>query len=400
MGRVVADSAVLKGAAVRDPQFPLAKFRPPALPATLVARPGLHDRLTAGARRQLTVVVGSAGAGKSVLLADWAASRPSSGRLAEAADAAGSADTAARRLGFDRHFLALGHLRALAGLALEGRHLDTAEDLTAQVLCLSERQGPLFEFLGLLDRAQIWAARGQIRGALATVESARLVLAGASSALLARADEQEALLRLSLGDPRSPARLAGRLPVVRRELLLARIALAAGDHHAAQQHLEAVAPDDLTPRLALVRHILLSAAAIERDDPTAASLLGAVLDAARQQGFLNTVIATAPQVTDYVVQHASQLRPDPFIEKLVAAAFEVRASQPAIARCGRVPAEPLSAAEERILELLPISTYLQIADTLYLSRNTVKTHLRSIYHKLGVTSRSEALERAVDLRLL
>jgi LuxR family maltose regulon positive regulatory protein len=54
----------------------------------------------------------------------------------------------------------------------------------------------------------------------------------------------------------------------------------------------------------------------------------------------------------------------------------------------------------RILKLLPTSTYLQMAATLYVSRNTVKTHLRSVYQKLGVASRSEAIERAVDLGLL
>jgi ATP/maltotriose-dependent transcriptional regulator MalT len=46
------------------------------------------------------------------------------------------------------------------------------------------------------------------------------------------------------------------------------------------------------------------------------------------------------------------------------------------------------------------STYPQIATTLFISRNTVKTHIRSIYQKLGVTSRLEAIERALELRLL
>ena len=49
---------------------------------------------------------------------------------------------------------------------------------------------------------------------------------------------------------------------------------------------------------------------------------------------------------------------------------------------------------------MPTTGYEQIAATLYISRNTVKTHLRSIYQKLGVASRSEAIERAVELRLL
>jgi LuxR family transcriptional regulator, maltose regulon positive regulatory protein len=322
------------------------------------------------------------------------------GQLAEAADAATAADVSAQRLGFSQHFFAVDHLRALAGLALERRDLDTAEHLTEQVLSITEQRRPLFEFLALLDRAQIWAARGQVREALTTIEAARKVVTGASAALLARADEQEALLRLSLGDLRSPAGLTSRLPAARRSLLLARAALAAGDHYAAREHLQCASASELTPRQALVHQLLLAAAAIERDDPAVAGMLGSALHMARIYGFLNTVVTTAPQVAGYVVEHAAQLRADPFIERLIAAALEVRATQPARAASSRALAEPLTAAEQRILTLLPTSTYLQIADTLYISRNTVKTHLRSIYQKLGVASRSEALARAVDLRLL
>jgi LuxR family transcriptional regulator, maltose regulon positive regulatory protein len=323
-----------------------------------------------------------------------------SGHLAEAANAARAADTAARRLGFGQHYFAVDHLRVLSGLALEGRDLDTAEHLAERVLAITEQRRPLFEFLALLDRTRIWAARGRVRDALATVEAARHVLPGAARVLLARADEQEALLRLALGDLRSSAELAGRLPAARRGLLLARIALAAGDHHAAQEHLRAAAPGDLNPRRMLVRQILLAAAAIERGDPAVASILGGILHTARNQGFLNTVVTVAPQVTSYLVEHAAQLRPDPFVEKLIAVAVQERAVQVCAGPPGHPLAEPLTAAEQRILMLLPSSSYLQIAETLYISRNTVKTHLRSIYHKLGASSRSQALQRAVDLRLL
>ena len=322
------------------------------------------------------------------------------GRLAEAADAARAAEAEARRLRFSQHFFAIDHLRALAGVALERRDLDTAERLTEQALSISERGRPAFEFLALLERAGIWAARGQVRDALATVEAARLVLAGTRSVLLARADELEALLRLSLGDRCSPRELASGLPAARRGLLLARIALAAGDHHAAREHLQAPSLGDLTPRRALVRQLLLAAAAIERGDPMAAGVLAGAVEAARRGGFLHTVVTTAPQVTSYLVEHSAQAGPDPFMEQLIGAALEARATQPDASRSRRTLIEPLTATELRILKLLPTRTYPQVAATLYISRNTVKTHLRSVYQKLGVTSRSEAIERAVDLRLL
>ena len=134
------------------------------------------------------------------------------GRLAEAAAAARAAEKEAQRLGFGQHFFAADYLRVLAGLALERRDLDTAKQLTEQVLSITKGRRPLLEFLALLDRAMIWSGRGRVRDALASVEAARRVLAGTGSLLLARADELEGLLRLSLGDLRSPAQLASRLP--------------------------------------------------------------------------------------------------------------------------------------------------------------------------------------------
>ena len=63
------------GHAAQGVRFTSAKFRRPALPATLVTRSALHGRLTAGARQRLTIVVGAAGTGKTVLLSSWAAER-------------------------------------------------------------------------------------------------------------------------------------------------------------------------------------------------------------------------------------------------------------------------------------------------------------------------------------
>jgi len=320
------------------------------------------------------------------------------GHLGAAAESAEVTDAKARKLGLDTHFLAVAHLRALAGLALERRDFDAAEQLTDQALAAKVGHPP-FEFLTLLDRAQIQAARGQVRDALATVAAARPLLEGTGSVLLDRAAELEALLRLSVGDVRSPADLASRLPDVPRTLLEARIALASDDHQTAREHLESASLTDLPPRRALVRQILLTAAAIGRGDPLTASILAGTLEAARRGGFCNTVVTTSPPVTSYLVQH-SAARPDPYRERLIAAAVEVRGAQPEAAPRRRAAGEALTGAELRVLKLLPTNTSPQIAAILYVSRSTVKTHLQSVYRKLGVTSRSEALERAVDLRLL
>ena len=61
----------------------------------------------------------------------------------------------------------------------------------------------------------------------------------------------------------------------------------------------------------------------------------------------------------------------------------------------------LTGAELRLLPYLATHlTFPEIATRLFISRNTVKTEAISIYRKLGASSRSQTIERAVEVGLL
>ena len=61
----------------------------------------------------------------------------------------------------------------------------------------------------------------------------------------------------------------------------------------------------------------------------------------------------------------------------------------------------LSKREEEVLQLVAKgASNREIASTLFISENTVKTHLRNIMNKLGVTNRSQAAVYAVKVNLV
>ena len=82
-----------------------------------------------------------------------------------------------------------------------------------------------------------------------------------------------------------------------------------------------------------------------------------------------------------------------------------------VKKCGRLPSKSgsdvqsdsaliLTEQEHRVLVLLATEhTYQQIAEELVVSINTVRTHVRHIYKKLGVNRRDQAVAEAKQLGL-
>jgi LuxR family transcriptional regulator, maltose regulon positive regulatory protein len=77
------------------------------------------------------------------------------------------------------------------------------------------------------------------------------------------------------------------------------------------------------------------------------------------------------------------------------------ASAPGADREPLPPSDELSPSELRVLGYLPTNlTRPEIAQELHVSINTVNTHIRNVYAKLGARDRSAAVQRARQLRLL
>ena len=91
----------------------------------------------------------------------------------------------------------------------------------------------------------------------------------------------------------------------------------------------------------------------------------------------------------------------PALGALVDQVEEVRETVAANAQLGATGAAPLTGAELRLLPYLQTHlTIAEIGERLFVSRNTVSSEVASIYRKLGVSSRNDAVEQATTIGLL
>jgi LuxR family maltose regulon positive regulatory protein len=259
-----------------------------------------------------------------------------------------------------------------------------------------------------------WVAAGsgreQAREALDRLDEAvaaaggrppRLLAAGARAArakLLAATGDEEAALA-DLGP-------AGTGPAPVEALVLARLQLARGDPAAAGRTLApllAGAPGQPAPELPLLieAHLLDALAGQElADNAAAARALRRALDLAAPEGYRRVFVEGGAPVRVLLADH---LHWDNTHHLLVGALLERLRAGPAARRpAAQAPlVVPLSEREQVVLRYLSSRLSAgEIADELYVSLNTVKTHIKSIYRKLDTNRRWDAVKRARQLQLL
>jgi LuxR family maltose regulon positive regulatory protein len=154
------------------------------------------------------------------------------------------------------------------------------------------------------------------------------------------------------------------------------------------------------PAFTLVEtHLLAGIAHLHLGDRSAAAEAAeAALAAAEPDRLIFPFVMTgAAQLLDVLPRH--ETAHGAFLAEIVDV---LRGEQvPSPDHADRPSADELSPSELRVLRYLPTNlTRPEIASELYVSINTVNTHIRSIYSKLGARDRSSAVSRARELRLL
>jgi DNA-binding NarL/FixJ family response regulator len=98
-----------------------------------------------------------------------------------------------------------------------------------------------------------------------------------------------------------------------------------------------------------------------------------------------------------------------YLELLSALEEIVKGGAPMSSRIARMvidnfhvnPNSPLTKRETEILQLISEGkTYTQISEELFISKETAKTHIKNIYSKLQVNSKSEAIAKANSEKLI
>jgi LuxR family maltose regulon positive regulatory protein len=294
-------------------------------------------------------------------------------------------------------------------VAAEVGERERARDTLIDLAGRSTYPIPSFQLVAKLELVQLYVASAQLEEAMAEFRGAESLLADLTqfaSASPAPTDLEApglwmsgavarvgTALYLANDDLAAAADWSQRVtdpfwgPICRAKLSLARHE----DEEAAESVLLA------TPRCVrheVVHQLVLARALAAHDRGRAASTVEAAVQRAADYGLLQTVADEGTEVHE-LIELAAWRVPDAWLGRLrhvLVPTWESHESG---------PVEPLTERERDVLRLLPSRlTLREVASELYISSNTLKFHLRAIYRKLGVDSRTSAVKAARQMRLL
>jgi len=320
------------------------------------------------------------------------------GSLFEAERQATAALKAAHAFGLDAHTGALDAHLALAGSLIDRNELAGAIAVFRRLdeILPAWPEASVYEVLLRLEKARVAAALDDFDDVFATLHEARMFIEHVPrSALRRMVDAAAARWHLEAGETRQAEELIATLtdggPA--GTILRARLDLACGRFDVAQALLQRANPATMRDRL--MGELLLARAAIESGDD------------AREHVTLAVGLAAPERLARVFLEEGAA------VARLARAAAEalgtesgtslsVALGSPSPTRgTSRQSTAIFTERELSVLRFLPSHfTNPEIATECGMSVNTVKWHLKSIYAKLGISSRAEAVERARLLGLL
>ena len=324
------------------------------------------------------------------------------GNLRLAGELAGRAVAAARRLGAERHFAASEVMRTLGAIEAEAGDLTTAERHLETALDIATPGRPVLALMSLVELARVAMRRGELDEALHRLDRARGFFSpDLKSPLVIRVDALEIRVHVAAGVEVTADQLA-RLGSGRRRVI------AEAEYHARRRDPKAAAAcletleRGVEPRPQLERCLVEAQIGLLEGNATQVDQqLDRILDLSRSHGFARSITDAGMEFTLALDARLRRSAPEPPLEALERAVTEASSRPMPVERAASADSVGLTTRERTVLRYLPTRlNNREIASDLYVSMNTLKTHLRSTYRKLGVESRAAAVERASHLRLL
>ncbi len=304
---------------------------------------------------------------------------------------------------------------ALAWVATQTSDFPQARRRIA-VVAGADQEDPMFASLLAVIRARMHRAEGDAAAALAVLEAALAMLKAARrptdgdrmpSWLDSRVAAEAAATWTGIGRPDLATRSLAELgPAIGPEVALevARARLAGGEGDPADDSVTDLLRHVDLPLDVRVDALLLRAAhAIERGDIAAAkAVANRALRTAAPERLRRPILEAPPRLRGFLRHHEELAARHTWLDEAEPTRSLPPQGAPVMQEAARSALiEPLTEKEHEVLvHLAELLATDEIARQMYVSVNTVRTHVRAILRKLAASRRNEAIRRARELHII